>query len=147
MRPAISKSTEHWSHLSTISQRLQSQSTFCKVSGVELGRKEVAICSTAQRNVPRWGVWTYSHAATSATSTRHACAVDSEWHSVLMCRWSTLCTASLPPRPPRPPPQGSSDIMVTEQDAAEQQKRIPGSVRINYDRWSHMDFTWLVRNV
>lgn len=44
---------------------------------------------------------------------------------------------------------GSADIMVVEEDALEAQRRIPGSVRINYNAWSHMDFicewavTWL----
>lgn len=38
--------------------------------------------------------------------------------------------------------QGSSDIMVTEEDIAEQQRRIPGAMRINYERYSHMDFVW-----
>lgn len=35
---------------------------------------------------------------------------------------------------------GSADIMVVEEDALEAQRRIPGSVRINYNAWSHMDF-------
>lgn len=40
------------------------------------------------------------------------------------------------------PSVGSSDIMVPEEDVALQGQRIPTAVRINYDRWSHMDFTW-----
>jgi len=32
--------------------------------------------------------------------------------------------------------------MVTEEDIAEQQRRIPGAMRINYERYSHMDFVW-----
>lgn len=44
--------------------------------------------------------------------------------------------------PTNTPHAGALDIMVPEEDVAEQQRRLPNSWRINYDGYTHMDFVW-----
>lgn len=54
----------------------------------------------------------------------------------LLSRLHLLFLLRLPPGTP-----ASMDVMVTEEDTAEQARRIPTATRIHYDEWSHMDYT------